>query len=87
MVPASSASVNCIVRELIAVSAVLLLAAGLAALRPLPDRVAPEPLSASDCEEWMADAIPGVGPKNRASVAAAIRAGDVPATAHGWFNR
>ncbi len=74
-------------REVIAVLALLLLAAGLACLRPLPDRAAPEPLPAVMCEEWMADAIPGVGPKNRESAAAGIRAGVIPAKADGWFSR
>jgi hypothetical protein len=75
------------VRELIAVLTLLLLAAGLAWLRPLPDRTAPEPLPAASCAEWMADAIPGVGPKSRDQVAADIRAGTVPAAARDWFCR
>jgi hypothetical protein len=82
-----SASASCAVREPCAVLALLLLAAGLAWLRPLPDRGAPEPLPAATCETWMADAIPGVGPKSRAQVAAGIRAGSIPASAGDWFSR
>jgi hypothetical protein len=75
------------VREVIAVLALLLLAAGLACLRPLPDRAAPEPLPAATCETWMADAIPGVGPKSRDQVAAGVRAGTIPPAAREWFSR
>lgn len=74
-------------RDAVAALALLLLAAGLAWLRPLPDRAAPAPLPAAACETWMADAIPGVGPKNRDQVAAGIRSGAIPAKAEGWFSR
>jgi len=87
MAPATSASASCAVREVIAVLVVLLLAAGLAWLRPQPDRAAPEPLPAAACEVWMADAIPGVGPKSRESVAAGVRSGTIPDAAVGFFNR
>lgn len=74
-------------REVIAVLALLLLAIALAWLRPQPDRAAPAPLPAAACETWMADAIPGVGPKSREQVAAGIRAGAIPHVADSWFSR
>jgi len=33
-------------------------------------------LPAGDCEAWMADALPGIGPKTREAMAAAIRSGE-----------
>ena len=73
-------------RDAVAVVGLLGLAAALAWLRPLPDRVAPAPLPAVSCATWMADAIPGVGAKTRETVAAGIRSGQVPAKAAGWFS-
>lgn len=70
-----------------AAAAILLIALGiLGALRPTADRAAPAPLPAAACTTWMADAVPGVGPKTREAVAARIRAGQVPAAAHDWFS-
>ncbi|MBN8524506.1 MAG: hypothetical protein J0M02_04110 [Planctomycetes bacterium] len=66
-------------------AALLLALGGIAWLRPMPDRGAPTPMPADGCLTWMADAIPGVGPKTRDAVAARIRAGDVPAVARDWF--
>lgn len=74
-------------RETVAVLVLLLLTAAVAWLRPLPGRAAPAALPAADCVGWMADAIPGVGPKRRDEVAAGIRAGAIPAAAEGWFSR
>ena len=74
-------------REVIAVLVVLLVAGALARWRPLPDREPPQPLPAASCQTWMADAIPGVGPKSREQVAAAISSGQVPAKATDWFVR
>lgn len=72
-------------REAAAAAALLLALGLLAALRPPPPRAAPDPLPAASCAAWMADAVPGVGTKTRAAVAARIRAGEVPAAAAGWF--
>ena len=73
-------------REVIAVGCLLALAAGLAWLRPLPDRAAPAPMPASACTTWMADAIPGVGPKSREGVAAGIRSGSIPDKVRDWYS-
>jgi hypothetical protein len=73
------------VRDAIA-AGVLLLALGVwASLRPPTDRMAPSAVPAATCSTWMADAVPGVGPKTREAVAARIRAGQVPAAAVDWF--
>ncbi len=61
---------------LLAIAAV----AGWRAQRPTPDHRLP----AADCLPWMADALPGIGPKRREGATAAIRAGslvDLPAQA------
>jgi len=75
------------VREALPVGGLLVLLALLAVLRPLPSRQAPPPLAPAVCQSWMADAIPGIGPKRRDEAAAAIRAGAVPAVAQPWFTR
>lgn len=74
-------------RDAIAAGVLLLLLAGLAWLRPPAQRLAPPLLPAASCEPWMADAIPGVGPKTRERAAARIHAGQVPPAAAGWFTR
>jgi hypothetical protein len=73
------------VRDAIAAVVLLIALVGLAVLRPVGDRQAPALQPAADCAVWMADAIPGVGPKSRELVAARIRAGEVPVAARDWF--
>jgi hypothetical protein len=68
--------------------AVVALAAPLLPAPPPP----PAPVPHAAAEPWMAEALPGVGPKTADQIAAAIRAGDraaLPARAHSaaaaWF--
>lgn len=72
-------------RDAVAAAVLLLLLGGLTLLRPAADRQAPAPLPAASCTVWMADAVPGVGPKSREQVAERIRAGEVPEAASDWF--
>ena len=90
MAPATSVSRWSVVPELRSSAAVLLLFAligAVATLRPPRDRAAPAPMPAARAEGWMADAIPGVGPKRRDAVAEGIRAGRIPPAAQDWFTR
>lgn len=73
-------------RDAIAAAVLVIALGGLAVLRPANDRHPPAAQPAGDCATWMADAIPGVGPKSREQVAARIRAGEVPAAARDWFS-
>lgn len=49
----------------------------LAWLRPLPAPPVPPRLPLSAAQPWMADCLPGVGPKTRERMAAALRAGRI----------
>jgi hypothetical protein len=62
---------------------VMLVIAGLA-WRPAPGANIPPPMALSDAAPWMADALPGVGPKSRDQVAKQLQQGsikDIPARA------
>lgn len=72
-------------RDAAAAATLLIILGGLGLLRPAADRQAPDPLPAASCTVWMADAVPGVGPKSREQVAARIRGGEVPPAARDWF--
>lgn len=72
-------------RDAVAAAVLLIALGGLAVIRPSVDRQIPAPQPAATCIVWMADAIPGVGPKMREQVAERIRSGDVPTAARDWF--
>ncbi len=57
---------------------VMLVIAGLA-WRPAPGANIPPRLALSDAAPWMADALPGVGPKSRDQVATQLRQGNIKA--------
>lgn len=74
-------------REVMPVAGLLLVLALITVLRPTASRQAPPPLAPAACQTWMADAIPGIGPKRREETAAGIRAGVLPPAAQAWFTR
>jgi hypothetical protein len=80
-----SASVSCAMREVLPILILVTMLLLLAWARPMADRAAPAPLPSAAAEPWMADAIPGVGPRTRERIANEIRAGQVPAAARAWF--
>jgi len=59
-----------------ALALVMLVIAGLA-WRPAPGANIPPRLALSDAAPWMADTLPGVGPKSRVQVAKQLRQGNI----------